>query len=171
MDYEITVNGDYYRDPKIPEDQPTQLYCAVKVNSPLTQGNGRATSNAKVMENVEKTTLEELFIPDEDFDTDDDGSGNKSTNTGSRKINGKVVSVELIDALVDEALRITNNLNSPNAKSTSAKSRSKWRPAGRIRVWDDFIKDFIGVEGAQVRARRWFTTHRGWVGAEWLLFL
>ena len=36
LDYEIAVNGDYYRDPTIPEDQPTPQYCAVKVTNPFT---------------------------------------------------------------------------------------------------------------------------------------
>ncbi len=167
LDYEVAVSGDYYRDPNISEDQPTPLYCSVKVDAQLVQGTGKVKSNAKVMENVEKTTLEELFIPDEEFDTEENGTTNKTANPAMRKINGKMVSVELIDALVEEALRITNNLDKPSTQNKTAKTASsKWRPAGRIRVWDDFIKDFIGVEGAQVRARRWFTTHRGWVGAD-----
>jgi hypothetical protein len=84
-----------------------------------------------------------------------------------RKINGKMVSVAFIDALVEEALRITNNLNNSTAQNKTLKTASsKWRPAGRIRVWDDYLQDYIGVEGAEVRARRWFTTHRGWVGAD-----
>ncbi|WP_310560695.1 hypothetical protein [Flavobacterium sp.] len=167
LDYEIAVSGDYYRDPNIPEDQPTPLYCAVKVEAPVAQGNGKIKGNAKVMETVEKAILEELFIPDEEFDTDENGTTNKNANPAMRKINGKMVSVDLIDALVTEALRITNNLDKPSNHNKTAKTMSSsWRPAGRIRVWDDFIQDFIGVEGAQVRARRWFTTHRGWVGAD-----
>jgi hypothetical protein len=167
LDYEIAVSGDYYRDPNIPEDQPTPLYCAVKVNTPIAQGNGKIKGNTKVMETVEKAILEELFIPDENFDTDENGTTNKTANPAMRKINGKMVSVALIEALVTEALRITNNLDKPSTQNKTAKTMdNSWRPAGRIRVWDDFIQDFIGVEGAQVRARRWFTTHRGWVGAD-----
>jgi hypothetical protein len=167
LDYEIAVSGDYYRDPNIPEDQPTPLYCAVKVDAPVVQNNGKIKGNAKVMETVEKTTLEELFIPDEDFDTDENGTTNKTVNPAMRKINGKMLSVSFIDALVEEALRITNNLNNSNAQNKTLKTASsKWRPAGRIRVWDDYLQDYIGVEGAEVRARRWFTTHRGWVGAD-----
>lgn len=167
LDYEIAVNGDYYRDPTIPEDQPTPQYCAVKVTNPFAQGTGKVKGNAKVMETVEKTILEELFIPDEDFDADENGTPNKTANPAMRKINGKMVSVALIDALVEEALRITNNLEKPSTQNKTAKTMSgSWRPAGRIRVWDDFLQDFVGVEGVQVRARRWFTTHRGWVGAD-----
>lgn len=167
LDYEIAINGDYYRDPNIPENQPTPQYCAVKVSYPFAQSNSKVKGNAKVMETVEKTILEELFIPDEEFDADENGTTNKAANPMMRRINGKMVSVELIDALVEEALRITNNLDKSGKQSKTAKiMRGSWRPAGRIRVWDDFIQDFIGVEGAQVRARRWFTTHTGWVGAD-----
>jgi hypothetical protein len=167
LDYEVAVSGDYYRDPNISEDQPTPLYCSVKVDAQLVQGTGKVKSNAKVMENIEKTTLEELFIPDEEFDTEENGTTNKTANPAMRKINGKMVSVELIDALVEEALRITNNLDKPSTQNKTAKTASsKWRPAGRIRVWDDYFQDYVGVEGVQVRARRWFTTHRGWVGVD-----
>ncbi|MCF6213272.1 MAG: hypothetical protein L3J45_04520 [Flavobacteriaceae bacterium] len=38
---------------------------------------------------------------------------------------------------------------------------SKWRPSGTIKVWDDIVNNYVGVEGVEVRARRWFTTHRG----------
>lgn len=160
LDYKIEVNGDYYRDPTIPADQPTPKYAAIKVNKVLPKGYAKTSSNVKVMENVEQTILEELYIPDEDFDTDTNNSG-----VAAKKINGKTVSVALVDALVDEALRITNNLDntSPQNKNAKIARQSKWRPAGRIRVWDDALNDYIGVEGAQVRARRWFTTHSGWV--------
>jgi hypothetical protein len=141
LDYEIEVNGDYYRDPTTPTDQPTPQYCALKIGQQLPDG-------------VEKITLEELFIPDENKD----GNSNKVGG----KINGKTVSAALIDALVEESLRITNNLDYPNSQNKNAKTTSsKWRPAGRIQVWDDVLGDFIGVDGVKVRARRWFTTHTG----------
>lgn len=38
---------------------------------------------------------------------------------------------------------------------------SSWRPAGRIRVWDDVVSNYVPMEGVEVRARRWFTTHIG----------
>lgn len=42
-------------------------------------------------------------------------------------------------SLVDESLRLTNNLNSNNFDNTTLSRRSKWRPAGRIQIWDDKI--------------------------------
>ena len=63
--------------------------------------------------------------------------------------------------LVDEALRLTGNLK-PQRQS---QRMGKWRPKGRITVWDDNLNHFVGVEGVKVRARRWFTTHTGFTSS------
>lgn len=136
LDYEIEEGGYFYRDPEVSENQPTYQYCAVKADKELP-------------DEIEYETLAELFIPDEDKDTND------VTKTGS-----KTVTYKMVDALVDEALRITNNLGNLQNKSLKT-TLSKWRPTGTIKVWDDVVRNFIGVEGVIVRARRWFTTHRG----------
>ena len=52
-----------------------------------------------------------------------------------------------------------------NKETTMQAGRSKWRPAGHIRVKDTSINGYVGVEGAIVRARRWFTTRKGRVNA------
>ena len=136
LDYEIEENGYFYRDPEVPDGQPTYQYCAIKVNKELPSS-------------VENEILAELFIPDEDNDDE--------------TISKKAFSYDNVNTLVDEALRMTNNL--PNIDSQNQKSlfrrRSKWRPAGTIRVWDDNLSRWVGVEGVEVRARRWFTTHKG----------
>lgn len=136
LDYEIKENGNFYRDPEVQKGQPTYQYCAVRVDKKLPIG-------------IKSEILAELFIPDEDKDHD----------TKSKKI----VSNESMEALVDEALRITNNL--PNANDEEQKSgfsrKRKWKPAGTIRVWDGSLSRWVGVEGVEVRARRWFTTHKG----------
>ncbi|MCF6297531.1 MAG: hypothetical protein L3J08_06055 [Flavobacteriaceae bacterium] len=134
LDYEIEENGDFYRDPQVPNGQPTYQYCAVKVNKELPSG-------------VETEILEKLFIPDED----------KDDNTDKKSI-----SYEMIDALVDEALRITGNIEEEEKKSNLALKilRSRWRPSGKITMNDDTLGN-IGVEGLKIRARRWFTTHTG----------
>ena len=51
--------------------------------------------------------------------------------------NIEIFGEELFDKLTDEALRITNNLK--DNYSTNTNRRSKWRPAGTIKVWDDDI--------------------------------
>ena len=66
-------------------------------------------------------------------------------------------------------MRITNNLdeNSLGKSSVTSKiSASEWRPARTIKVWDDVLNIYIGVEGVKVRARRWFTTHTGIANAD-----
>lgn len=137
LDQEIDESGDYYHDPEIPQDQPTYQYCAVLADKQLPN-------------KVDYEILAELFIPDEDKV---DGS-NKNSNES-----------QAIEALVEEALRITNNLEDSTNKNNNAAEnnrRGKWRPAGVIKVYDHETRSYVGVHGAQVRARRWFTTHKGY---------
>ncbi|MCD8445639.1 hypothetical protein [Tenacibaculum finnmarkense] len=135
LDYEIEGNGDFYIDPEIPEGQPTYQYCAIKIDKKLPNG-------------VENEILEELFIPDEDKDVEN-GASKKSISSG------------MIDTLVDEALLITGNLEEEeNNLASKSWRRSKWRPSGKITMNDDNLGN-IGIEGLKIRARRWFTTHRG----------
>jgi hypothetical protein len=106
--------------------------------------------------NVDYVILEDLYIPELDpkFQKDE----------------------EKLDKLVYKALKITNNLS--DTEKNSIKSwlwQSKWRPAGRILVWDDIgaagnkisylnlsNPNKIPVERAKVRARRWFRTLVGY---------
>jgi hypothetical protein len=186
LDYEIEQAGDFYHDPELPLDRPTYQYCAVAVDKKLPEG-------------VEFEILEELFIPDEDYDDDEN------------QTNGRIATSGTMEALVDEALLITGNLEEEASDYSNAR-RSKWRPAGTIRVWDENIGttnstrrifshweyydcgggldefegirrirpieqqckravyryetvvidgSYVGLSGAKVRARRWFTTHEG----------
>jgi hypothetical protein len=133
MDYEIS-QGSYYHDPSIPDSLPTYQYCSVPADKKLPNG-------------VAYEVLEKLYIPDE--------------NKDGASANQRKASDESVTALVDEALRITGNLEPTpaNARVTA----SSWRPAGRVRVWDDVNNTWKGVEGVIVKARRWFTTHQGMV--------
>lgn len=129
MDHMQIEGQDNYRDPEVPEDQPTYQYTSVKVDYNLP--------------NVEYEILEELFIPEE-IET------NKNDNF-------------YVDELVYEALKITNNLDKSDDIYTK---RSRWRPAGRIRMWDNSLDRYVAPEGLKVRATRWFRTHRGFVNSE-----
>ncbi|QDH79261.1 hypothetical protein FKX85_09540 [Echinicola soli] len=136
LDYEIPEGGEYYRDPEVPEGQPTYQYCAVPVDKELTEG-------------VEYEVLEELYIPEE-----------LPASPGARQL------IEVsIDALVDEALRITGNLEEKDKRDNPAVQRKKWRPAGRITLYDKELGGYVGVHGVEVRARRWFTTHKGYTSS------
>ncbi len=86
---------------------------------------------------VEYEIIEELFIPEElDY------------------LNGLD---DVVDILVYEALRITNNLDDDEIGIVKS---SKWTPSGKIRHQDDHL-GLTGIEGVVVRATRWFTTHKG----------
>ncbi len=210
LDYEIAENGDYYRDPAVPSGQPTPLYCAVEVGYAFP---------AKVNYEI----VEELFIPD-DYSDERVASGRLGIDDG------------WVDELVTEALRLTGNLetahehneeSSPNDRSAERARRSRWRPSGRLKIWDREVASetrtrsvhshweyytcdsgggengdddgiipfaesreiallrgvdgrmscrravyrtetytvggprYVGLEGVEVRARRWFTTHEG----------
>lgn len=89
---------------------------------------------------VEYDLLEELFIPDDYSDA------------------AKAAPKPWAEALVDESLRLTGNWKE---ETTAQAKRSSWRPAGRIRLFDDELGRLVGLSGAKVRANRWFTTHEG----------
>lgn len=135
LDFDIEEGGDFYHDPEVPIEQPTYQYTAIPV------GKQFPTS-------VEYEILEELFIPDEDNDFEET----------SKKLS---VPKGIINQLVEESLKLTGNLGKNDEESALTARRSKWRPAGTIRVYDHVTESFIGVSGVQVRARRWFTTHKG----------
>lgn len=134
LEYEVNENGDFYHDPEVPLDQPTYQYAAIPVSKPLPSG-------------VESEVLEELFIPDEDGDFEESSKSSFASKTN-------------IALLVDESLKLTNNLDE-NELGSSLSAKSKWRPSGTIRVYDHITRSYVGVSGVQVRARRWFTTHKG----------
>jgi hypothetical protein len=65
-----------------------------------------------------------------------------------------------VDELVNEALRITGNMETKSNISGRIQS-SSWRPTGKVRVSDDRAGRFVPVLGVEVRAKRWFTVHNG----------
>ena len=192
LDYEIAEGGEFYQDPDVPSDQPTPQYCAVPVDHSLPTG-------------VEYEVLEELFIPDDYSDA---------------AASGRLASKRVVEALMNEALTITGNLEEASERGKTKcffNCQPKWRPAGRIRVWSDGkvivprrvfshweyyecniafsngIKNgpeeepdgalpckrpvyrnvydtvaggYIGLQGVEVRARRWFTTHKGFTNSK-----
>ena len=140
LDFEILENSDYYHDPEVPVGQPTYQYCAIKTSKQLPDG-------------VDAEILAELYIPDEDKIED------KQKQVQALSFQRTDLGVG-VDVLVDEALRITNNLDEPiqsTANSNdledikvSPRRRSKWRPAGTIKVYDDVLKRSVGVEGVRL---------------------
>lgn len=139
LDYEIIQNGDYYHDPTLPDTAITWQYTVVNPDY--------------VFPDIKHEFLAELFILEE---RDDDQEEITSKN-GS-------MSVLAWEALEDKALEITGNIEEGNSSNFTEKA-SKWRPAGCIKVRDNIAGD-IALVGAMVRARRWFTTHKGYTDSK-----
>lgn len=134
LDFEILEEGDYFHDTTIPPDRPTWQYVALEVGQPIP-------------ENIYYEVIDELYVPEDDYEILE---------------NGEIVSVwvPVIEALEEEAFRITGNLYeklTPQARTMG----SSWRPSGNIQLFDDRLIRNTPVVGAKVRARRWFTTHTG----------
>ena len=139
LDHEITVPGDYYRDPHVPASRPTYQYASI----PLTY----TPPSGIVME-----ILEQLYLP--------------ASDTVAHRRNGRVRSQteEMLLALEETSLAASEN-NEDDAyyaydPSTSTESSgSRWVPAGSVTVWDNRLNRYIPVQGVKVRSRRWFTVH------------
>lgn len=140
LDYEI-ANPSEYVDPSIPEGMPPYYYASVEVGKALPK-------------DVEWEILEELYIPDE-YDEDDEPVINTRASYS--------LDESFIESLVDEALALTGNEDPQTGGMT--RGRSSWRPAGYITYYDDAAGRTIGLEGVEVKARRWFTTHKGYADA------
>lgn len=69
----------------------------------------------------------------------------------------------LINELIIEAFTITNNQEYLTVEKGFLPS--KWRPAGRIRVYDHVMNGLIPVKNAQVRAWRFFSIGTGFTDA------
>lgn len=133
LDYEIIAGGSSYHDPAVPVGTPTYQYASIPVNH-------------KIPEGVAYELLSDLFIPDEYKD-------DESTTA-------RIANSNFVEMLVDEALSITNNMEEVTHSNQRIQGGS-WRPAGKMRVWDDVVNSWRPIEGLQVNARRWFTTHTG----------
>lgn len=95
----------------------------------------------KILPNVSYELLAKLYLPPVEID-----DTLKSANSDAI----------FLAQLEEKALEISGNLkNEVNLK------RSKYRPAGRITVWDDVTSSLVPVEGVKIKARRWFTTYTG----------
>ncbi len=102
---------------------------------------------------TEYKVLEELYIPDEEK-VDQNG---KEIQSSVPEPNG--VSV---DDLVAKSLELTGNTDDAISGAPVAARSGKWRPGGRITMQDTELGT-VGVEGLKIQARRWFTTHNGFV--------
>ncbi|MEO8533683.1 MAG: hypothetical protein ABI441_08030, partial [Flavobacterium sp.] len=110
---------------------------------------------------IEVEVLEELYIPEQDpyFEN--------ITETG--KVNK--ISIEskedLLGNLLVQAYTLTHNEKQLGLESTTTEKTAwwifgkKWRPNGRITMYDNTLGKVVPVEGAQVLIRQWFTVDSG----------
>jgi hypothetical protein len=139
LDYEMLEEGDFYHDPTIPPGQPTWQYTAFLAT--------QSYSN-----NIDHEIMEELYVPQDDSDI----------LLPDGEIQPKWVPI--VDALEVEALKITGNELEP-VSPHAREQGSSWRPSGTIKLYDDYLRKDMPVVGAKVRARRWFTFHRGYTNS------
>jgi hypothetical protein len=153
LDYEITEEGDFYQDPEIPEEQPTYQYTYVEWD--------------KALPNVSYELLANLYLPydeneeDEEEEDEEDDVLSKTTSLSLSNMAG---------LLEEEALKITDNLEEEEKNSIFEKCwfcrPSKWRPKGKITLWDTDVGNYIGVEGVKVRAGRWFKWRKAYTNSK-----
>lgn len=113
---------------------------------------------------IKTEVLEELYIPEQDPYFDDLAETGKVSKIA---INSKE---DLLGNLLIAAYTLTHNEKQLGIESTTSGKTSKsqwwfwgkkWRPSGRITMFDNSLGSDVPVEGAQVLIRQWFTVDSG----------
>ncbi len=181
LDYEIEQEGDYYHDPKVHDTLPTPQYATVKISQ-------------KLNDTIPFEILSELYLPEEDAildpelldDPDNDQvvtveetTTSKSNPSTSKALDKQALKsfaskgktkekVLMMDALVAEAFRLTNNEVEEDKEDKMFQigsgqtsrwfgRRKKWTPEGTIQTYDNRLGRKIALEGVKVKGWRWFT--------------
>lgn len=166
LDYELIGDGDDYRDPEVPEDQPTYQYASVPVDHELPKSiKWENITDLFVIDEGEIEIPEEWEEMAENEDEDNEIQAKSFSNNNE-------ITLALLNA---KALEITGNIdNKDKDEEVQAKGwfrrlrrrfisfHRKWRPSGRITMYDQDLGKTIGIPGLKVKARRWFTTRRGY---------
>jgi hypothetical protein len=133
LDYELISIGDHYHDPSLPDNIPTYQYASIPINQIIPQG-------------IDYEVIANCYIPDD-----------LPENT---QPNGRKMSEDMADALIEEAFKITGNtLENESNENTRVTALSNKRPKGTISVMFNGV--LTPIEGLEVRAKRWLTTHKG----------
>jgi hypothetical protein len=64
-----------------------------------------------------------------------------------------------VDQLLNQAYKQTGNFQDTIVAIKANSPQASYHPSGKIQVWDTRLQQYIGLEGVDMRARRWFTTH------------
>lgn len=133
LDYDILVEGEYYHDPSIPEDEITWQYTTVSPDF--------------VFPEIPYEILDECFIPDDE--SDDDGT----KAMGIIGFSSELEKLAILKADLPEKFSLT-----PETKGLFSGSK----PSGTFRVYDDSRKTYIGIKGAKIRCHffvNWSTAY------------
>lgn len=129
LDYQITQNGNRYHDPSLPDSVPTYQYTSVKTDYIFN-------------DIIRYEIIATLYIPEVD-----------QALLGSSNEN-----LDYVDKLLDEAYKETGNFDDTIVVNPTTPDR-RFHPSGNIQIFDTRLGANIGMEGVDVRARRWFTSH------------
>ncbi|HMV07608.1 MAG TPA: hypothetical protein PKL56_13950 [Cyclobacteriaceae bacterium] len=127
----VILNGDYYHDPSLPDSVPTYQYTAVKADYTFPK-------------EIEYEILDKLYIPEEDA-VFNYGNGGTDDCFVLKLLNQAYLQTGNTDDIIEES------------ECLSGTTARRFRPGGRIRVFDTRLQQWIGMEGVRVQARRWFT--------------
>lgn len=130
LNYEIAEVGDYYHDPTLPESAITWQYSVVPVNYSIPK--------------IKHEVIYKVYIPSDDENSEVQSKSN-------------FIGTDYLDDLITKSYQLTGNLEQEASKQRGWFSPSRWTPSGKIEVYDDNLKSYIPLKGAEVHAR--WSTH------------
>lgn len=144
LDYLIIKHGTWYREPGIPDSVPTPQYAAVKAGYTFNQS-------------IPYEILSSLYIPEEDqtlvgeYLNENHYYMRQLVNMSLRRIGGFVNL---------EPYRPYDPVEPGHYEPVGPRA-----PNGVIRIFDTRLNQLIPMEGVEITANRWFTTHNGFTNA------
>lgn len=133
LDYEILGEGEFPAEDVLLDE----VTGAIELVAPLNPLYTVVPITKELPATVDYEILENLYIPI---------VGDEELATRSAT---PMISEELADILIDQSLYITGN---ESLIEIETRGRSKWKPSGRIRVYDTELERYIGVANVKVRA-------------------
>lgn len=142
LDYAVTVQGNYYQDPDLPDSMPTPLYVVVPDGY-----NYNTTMSYEI--------LEELYLPEEDVQLLGPGL-NENLEFANKLIGG---AFNHAGTFLEPATPWSSN-GGPSGGGGGVPPVT-----GQIRTFDNRLNAFIPLEGVFITATRWFTSRWGHTSA------
>ena len=183
LDYEIS-EGSVYRDPNVSTDIPTPQYCSVKVDYDFPQGvtyevlEELFIPDENVDDTASKTGWSSSFINnlvDESLrltgNLEEDTSQNDlSARSSSWRPAGKIEMWDETGVTISRSVFVGYDEQVSYDYTpcyTGDTANCPRRVVTRVPIYNETstFTNWAPVEGVEVRARRWFTTHRGTTNA------